>query len=419
MAVRQRWRNTAALVGLLPGVGLAGLAVLCVGGGCRYFPESGKRSRDMQMDATRVASLSRGLQALLDDLVQGEENVRSGLLLVEGPAFKFKGASGVAFESAGLPMLPDDQFTIDSVAKTLTATIVMKLVESGRLGLDDPIREHLPASLVSGLHVFHGRSYSDEITVRHLLNHTSGIPDDWSCADFLDRISSDLQRRWRPEETIEFVKSHCAPVFPPGGGFSYSDTGYNLLGLVIEGVTGEPLHEAFRHLLLDPLGMDHTYRPAYEAPRASIPGRPPSERYLDDLECSLSPAVMTADWGGGGLVSTTEDLDRFLRAFVENRIFSKGTTRDQMFDWVDSGPFHGYGFGVGLVDYDRSGNPLHAGLGQIWGHAGSSQVFMYYWPKQDVVMVGTLNQLDSQRDRYDVLASIMRTVQSWTALGGS
>lgn len=419
MVQHQHRRNGTALLGPLPGVVLAGLAVLWVGGGCRYSPKTGTRSRDVQRDATRVASLPRGLQALLDDLVQGEENVRSGVLLVEGPGFKFKGASGVAFESAELPMLPDDQFTIDSVAKTFTATVVMKLIEEGRLGLDDRIREHLPPSLVRGLHVFHERSYSDEVTMRHLLNHTSGVPDDWSCADFLDRISSDLQRRWRPEETIEFVKSHCAPAFPPGGGFSYSDTGYNLLGLIIESVTGEPLHEAFRHLLLDPLGMDHTYRPAYEAPRPSIPGRAPSERYLDDVECSLAPAVMTADWGGGGLVSTTEDLDRFLRAFVENRIFSKGTTRDQMFDWVESGPFHGYGFGIGLVDYDRSENPLHAGLGQIWGHAGSSQVFMYYWPKRDVVMVGTLNQLDSQKNRYDVLASIMRTVQSWTDRGGS
>jgi CubicO group peptidase (beta-lactamase class C family) len=119
---------------------------------------------------------------------------------------------------------------------------------------------------------------------------------------------------------------------------------------------------------------------------------------------------MTADWGGGGLVSTTEDLDRFLRALVDNRIFSNPATRDRMFTWVDSGPFHSYGLGVGRVDFDRSGSALHAGLGQVWGHAGSSQVLMYYWPSRDVVMVGTLNQIDSERSLYDILASIMSAV---------
>jgi CubicO group peptidase (beta-lactamase class C family) len=157
--------------------------------------------------------------------------------------------------------------------------------------------------------------------------------------------------------------------------------------------------------------MNHTYRPAFETPRASIPGRPPSERFLGDVECSLSPAVMTADWGGGGLVSTTEDLNRFLRAFVGDRIFREPGTRSQMLTWVESGPFHGYGFGIGLVDFDRSDNPAHAGLGQVWGHAGSSRNFMYYWPRRDVTLIGTLNQIDCERNLYDIVASAMATVR--------
>ena len=361
-------------------------------------------------EVQRATALSRRLQACLDHLVEEQASVRGGLLLVEGPGFRWKGASGVAFEATRLAMLPDDQFTIDSVAKSMTATIVMKLVEAGRLGLDEPIATHLPPSVMDGLHLFQGRSYSEEITIRQLLNHTSGIRDDWGCADFFERIAADLQRRWTPEETVTFVKTHCEPAFPPGGGFAYSDTGYNLLGLIIEKVTGTPLHEVYRHLLLDPLGMSHTYRPAYEEARPSIVGRPPSERWAGDIECSLSPAVMTADWGGGGLISTTEDLDRFLRALVSNRLFSKSTTRQEMFSWVDSGPFHRYGLGIASVDFGRSSSPLHAGLGQVWGHAGSSQVFMYYWPDRDIVMIGTLNQIDSQKSVYDIVAPIMRTV---------
>jgi len=357
-----------------------------------------------------VAVLSGRLQALLDSLVSAHSNVRSGVLLVGGPDFKWKGASGVAFAESGTPILRDDQFVVNSVAKIMTATIVLRLVEVGELALDDPIARYLPDSLVAGLHVYGGQEYSQAITVRHLLSHTSGIPDDWACADFFELVATDSARRWTPEETIQFVKDRCAPKFRPGDGFHYSDTGYNVLGLLLESVTGRTLHELYREILLDPLGMDHTYRPAYENARPSLPGRSPSDRYLDDIECTLWPSVMTADWGGGGLVSTAQDLNRFLRAFVRNEIFQDPATRDEMFAWVESGPFHNYGLGISRVLFDRSKSALHAGLGEIWGHAGSSHVFMFHWPREDVTVVGTLNQLDVNGSLYDTLAAIMRTI---------
>jgi len=400
-------RRSTSLLSMALVVALLATVAGCTRRGGETSPPGGTPPPDRK----RAADLAERLQKLLDDLVQRPDNIRSGLLLVEGPGFRWKGASGVASEATGAAMLPDDQFAIDSIAKTMTATIVMELVEEGRLALDDPIGRYLPRSLMDGLHVIDGRSYSGLVTVRHLLNHSSGIPDDWSCADFLDQIAGDLERRWIPEETIAHVKTNCEPEFPPGEGFAYSDTGYNLLGLIIERVSGSALHDAYRERLLDPLGMGHTYRPAFETPRASIPGRPPSERFLGDVECSLSPAVMTADWGGGGLVSTTEDLNRFLRAFVGDRIFREPGTRSQMLTWVESGPFHGYGFGIGLVDFDRSDNPAHAGLGQVWGHAGSSRNFMYYWPRRDVTLIGTLNQIDCERNLYDIVASAMATVR--------
>jgi D-alanyl-D-alanine carboxypeptidase len=361
-------------------------------------------------ERARPPEISDRFQSLLDHLVADLENVRNGVLLIEGPGFKWKGASGMAFPDSGLPMTPDDQFNIDSIAKMMTATIVMKLAEDERLGLDDSVAEYLPDSLTEGLHVYRGRSYGDEITVRHLLSHTSGIPDDWADSRFFDLIMADLQRLWTPEETIEFVKKNCEPGFPPGGGFQYSDVGYNLLGLIVEKVTGRGLHEVYRDLLLDPLDMLHTYRPSHEAARSVIPGRGPSRRYLGDMECTLVPAVLTADWAGGGMISTTEDLNRFLRAFIRGEIFDDPKTKGKMFDWVESGPFHNYGFGISRVLYDESEKPEHAGLGEIWGHGGSSNCFMYYWPEEDVTMVGTLNQLDCEMNRYDIYALIMKVV---------
>jgi CubicO group peptidase (beta-lactamase class C family) len=354
--------------------------------------------------------LSESLQALLDDLVGGQPNVRNGVLLVEGPGFKWKGASGLADQGGGIPMHPDDQFNIDSIAKMMTATIVLKLTETRELGLNHPICRYLPDSIVDGLHLYQGRSYAEEITLRHLLSHTSGIADNWAHPDFLSLIIADPQRRWTPEETIEFVKDKCQPAFPPGGGFLYSDVGYNLLGLIIENVTGRPLHEVFRTALFDPMGLDHTYRPSHEQARPSLPGRAPSQRFLGDKECTLLPAVMTADWAGGGLISTTEDLNRFLRRFVQNHIFEEPSTKDTMFTWTESGPFHNYGLGVSRVLFDRSEAPQHSGLGEIWGHIGSSDNFIFYWPDRNTTMVGTLNQIECAWDLYDNLASIMKTV---------
>ena len=356
------------------------------------------------------SDLSDQLQSLLDGFVNEQDNVRNGCLFVDGPGFKWKGASGLAVPEQGLPMLPDDQFNIDSIAKMTTATIVMKLVEAKELRLGDFISQYLPDSLMDGLHVYEGRSYAEQIRVRHLLNHTSGIPDDWAHPEFFNLIAAEPDKRWTPEETVEYVKLFCHPAFPPGAGFQYSDPGYNLLGLIIEKITGKALFQVYREQLLDPLGLVHTYRPSHEEARQGIPGRGPSYRYLDDLECTLLPAVMTADWAGGGLISTCEDLNRFLRAFVRNEIFEQPATRDEMFEWVASAPFHNYGLGISRVLFDESGDPRYMGLGEVWGHTGSSDNFMYYWPEKDTIMIGTLNQLACEKPLYDNVTAIMKAI---------
>jgi D-alanyl-D-alanine carboxypeptidase len=349
---------------------------------------------------------------MLDDLVRAEPGVRSGLLLINGPGFRWRGASGVSVADSGLLILPDDQFNIDSIAKMMTAAIAMKLVEEGRLALDDHVSDYLPDSLVHGLHVYEGRSYGEQITVRQILNHSSGIVDDWACPGFIELVAADPQKRWSPEETIAYVKKNCEPRFAPGDGFHYSDTAYNLLGLVLERVTDKPLHVLYRETLLDPLGMSHTYRPAYEPARPSIPGRRPAERYLGDMECGLWPSVMTADWAGGGLVSTTDDLNVFLRAFVEGKIFSSPQARDTMLTWRESGPVNNYGLGVSRVLFSKFDDPTVATLGEVWGHTGSSHNFMYYWPQEDITLVGTLNQMAVATELYDTVARIMLKVRA-------
>jgi len=360
------------------------------------------------------SALPHQLYSLLASLVEDQANVRNGVLLVEGSGFKWKGACGMAFPEEAIPMLPDDQFNIDSIAKMMTATIVMKLVEANELTLEDKISRFLPGSIIDGLHILDSQSYGEIITIAHLLSHTSGIADDWTDPRFLDLIIADPHRRWMPEETIEYVKQNCNPKFRPGSGFQYSDPGYNLLGLIIEAITGVELHIVYRELILDPLGMEYTYRPSHEIAKPRFPSRTPSQRYLDDMECTLLPAVMTADWAGGGLISNTEDLLLFMRAFVRDEIFKDPTTIKRMFEWVTSGSYHNYGLGISRVLFDKSANPAYEGLGEVWGHTGSSDNFMYYWPEGDMILIGTLNQLNCTRDLYDNIAMIIRIIQNST-----
>ena len=111
------------------------------------------------------------------------------------------------------------------------------------------------------------------------------------------------------------------------------------------------------------------------------------------------------------MISTTEDLLLFMRAFVRNEIFKSPTTMEKMFKRVKSGPFHNYGLGISHVLFDKSDNPAYEGLVEVWGHTGSSDNFIYYCPGEEMIMIGTLNQINCTRNLYDNIALIIRIIQ--------
>ena len=350
------------------------------------------------------SELEHEFQTFLDHIVNETENVYNAVLLIESPQFKWKGASGVANPDESIPMVADDQFFTASTAKMMTATVAMMLVESGKIKLDDKIHCYLPKSIMNGLHEYQGQSYGTIITLRQLLNHTSGLGDNWSDPHFMQQIIETPDRFWKPEETIEYVKQNIPPHFPPGEGFNYSDINYNLVGLIIERITEMPLHRAYRELLFDKLGMNHTYRPFYEEPRPRIGGRLPSHCFAGDIDYTGFTSL-SADWAGGGLQTTTEDLNRFIRAFGENRIFNHPSTRDEMVkgQQIDEGTSYGLGVVQGVLDE----------LGEIYGHSGASSSFMYYWVLEDVSVCGTLNQTECQGRVGRIAADVMVMIREY------
>jgi D-alanyl-D-alanine carboxypeptidase len=355
-------------------------------------------------------AIAQALQTQIDQLLARHPESPGASLLVETPGFSWKGASGLAEPEAGIPMHEDDSIYIASVAKTMTATVALRLVEEGLLELDETLPAYLPATLLEGLHEFEGHSYGEQITLRHLLGHASGLADSFGSPGFMDLIVSDPGRIWRPEESVDFIKERCAPLFPPGEGFNYSDVNYNLVGLSIEAVTGAPLDDAYRRYIYEPLGLQSTYRRFVEAPQLRGSSRV-AHVFYGDMDFTEWRAL-TADWAGGGLNSTPDDLNRFVRALARDTIFRKRTTRETMFRWKAWDDNASYGLGVVRFDLDQDSDSSRHGMGEIWGHMGASSCFMFYWPGADASFCGTFNQVACERAVIPFVVDLMRLIAS-------
>jgi D-alanyl-D-alanine carboxypeptidase len=232
------------------------------------------------------------------------------------------------------------------------------------------------------------------ITVRQLLNHTSGLADyfDEMVGDgqsFVEQMYADTHKLWQPVEILEWVKTHTRPQFTAGTRWSYTDTGFLVAGLLIEAVTGQPLHSVYRQRVFDPLGMAHTYLVFREDERPSIVGQREADAFIGDLNYTL-PRTTSADWAGGGLVTTAADLQRFIRAAADARLFSRIETQAAMLSWIPTGEAGVYyGLGVRRFVPSELGEP---DLGEVWGHSGALKSFMFYSPSLDATLCGTLNQ---------------------------
>ena len=158
-------------------------------------------------------------------------------------------------------------FRIASVTKMMTATALLALADQGRCRLDDPTGRYLPSDLVDRFHDSTGRAYAAAITLRQLLDHTSGLPNFFSQPPILEAVQQgDGRRRFTPADLVDLAVAGEPPTSPPGTARAYTDTGFLLAGLIIEVLTGRPLQEAYRALVLDPAGMADTWLESSDEP---------------------------------------------------------------------------------------------------------------------------------------------------------
>ena len=255
----------------------------------------------------------RELQQLVHRLVAAGAPGAAGWAQDEGG--RARAASGVADLSTGRPMEADLRFRAGSVTKALVATVVLQLVAEGRLSLGDTVEGWLPGIL----------PYGDRLTIGRLLDHTSGVPD-YTPPVFSALYESPeaLLRSWAPRDLVALVADQ-PPRYAPGDSWSYSNTGYILLGLIVEAAGGGPLGGELARRILVPLGLGGTVFPD----GADLPG-PSSRGYslpvgpdgeaLDGPLLDVTVQDPSWAWAAGALVSTLEDLAGFFRALLGGRL---------------------------------------------------------------------------------------------------
>jgi len=258
--------------------------------------------------------------------------------------------SGAANVSTHRPVTANDRFRIASIAKTYLATIVLQLESEHRLSLDTPVGRWLPALLPDG----------DKITARQLLGHTSGLFD--YAEDPRFNYLTDPLRVWKPVDLVRLGTSHPL-LFAPGTGFAYSNTGYIVLGLLVERITGQQLEQVFDRRILRPLSLRHTYF----ATGTAIRGRHAHGYTVDATGLrDITRIDASAVWAAGALIATVGDVATFFRALLGGRVLPAHQLAE-MKQFRDLGDGSGYGLGLMRQQY-----PCAVVLGHTGGGLGFS-----------------------------------------------
>ncbi|MCC2357590.1 serine hydrolase domain-containing protein [Bacillus paranthracis] len=260
--------------------------------------------------------------------------------------------AGVADVRTKKPMKADFHFRIGSVTKTFIATVLLQLCGENRLNLDDSIEKWLPG-------VIQGNGYDgNQITIRQILNHTSGIAEYMNSKDF------DIMDTKKSYTAEEFVKMGISlpPDFAPGKGWSYSNTGYVLLGILIEKVTGNSYAEEVENRIIEPLDLSNTFLPGNSS---VIPGTKHARGYiqLDGASELKDVTYINPGSSDGDMISNADDLNKFFSYLLSGKLLKEQQLK-HMLTTVPTDR-EGAGYGLGIVEFK-----LPNGV-SVWGHRGS------------------------------------------------
>jgi D-alanyl-D-alanine carboxypeptidase len=337
-----------------------------------------------------VSSPAADLEGLLQSARSQPALVPVAMLRAVAPGLALAW-DGVAGTAAARPRT----LRIASNTKTYVAAATLRLMEEGRLDLDAPVSDRL---LPESRRLLEDGGYDVRaMTTRMLLQHTSGLSDHASSAVFLERVATRPDHRWSRHEQIQIAMLGGGPCGAPGERFCYSDTGYLLLGEILETTTDLAMAEAVRSLLeLERLGISCTWFETLEPEPPDAPAR--LTQWFDGVDVETIDASVDL-FGGGGLLSTLPDMTRFYRSLLQGEVFRHDSTLAMMIEPSPQSIASGEGgYGMGLVRLMIDDQPCY-GHGGFWGTEA------WHCPGPDVTVAGAV----SSTSGWEVLRKMTRS----------
>jgi len=287
-------------------------------------------------------------------------------------------------------------FHAASVGKAFTATVIGYLIDDGLVALDDKISDYLDAETLNNLFVFKGVDYSNQVTIRQLLNHTSGVADYFDddaegSLKIIELVLSDPDRFWTPNDLLDFSRNYQTALSEPGEGYHYSDTGYILLGLIVENVTQRSFDDVLKERIFEPLNMDDSYLMFYSEPKNE--NTVLADVWLDGVNIK-EYSSLSMDWTGGGVCASAQDLAVFVRALNQGEIISEETLA--MLYQFDHSYMRGIQYGNGFMAYQfEKFSPSLKLIPQYIGHMGILGTQMFYNIDTDTAYICSFGSADA------------------------
>lgn len=308
-------------------------------------------------------------------------------LVAENGKVIYKGAFGQANMEWNIPNTPDTKFRLGSITKQFTATAVLQLVEQGKIKLDAKLSDYLPE---------YRKDTGAKVTIHHLLTHTSGIPSYTGQPGFFENVSRN------PYKVDDFVKKYASGdlEFDPGSKYAYNNSGYFLLGAIIERVTGKPYEQVLKENIFDPLGMKNT---GYDHHNTILPKRASGYSKTPDGYTNASYLDMSIPYAAGSLYSTVEDLYLWDQALYTDKLLSAQSMALMYKPFLQN---YAYGWVVRNASFKQNDQPV-----QVITHGGGINGFnttIVRFPKEKNLIVMLDNTGGGYLDRLsDSIAKIL------------
>ncbi|MFZ5986338.1 MAG: serine hydrolase domain-containing protein [Bacillota bacterium] len=324
---------------------------------------------------------------------------------IHGAVFNVSlGGENQSWSGASGNMKIESRYYIASINKLFISSIILKLIDEGRLSFNDALAKFVPSNLIKGLHVYNGRDYSKDITILHMLSHTSGLPcyladKPENGISAIKELEAGIDQPWPTAKVIERIKT-MKPHFLPGEGkkAKYIDTNHQLLNLVIENVIGKPIKDVLNQLFFD-LGMSHTYvcedlnDISYVFP------------YYKNEKRDISKFITSTH---NDIISNVHDQMLFIKAFFSGYFYPKEQLK-LLEQWKKIFfPFQ-YGIGIQKFYMPRFLSPFKA-VPDMIGHCGSTGSVAFYVPDVDLYITGTTNQQTNPGAAFQTMIKIVHTL---------